>query len=568
MLFPSREFDDAVAAVCDGSATEEQLRALGDRLRGDAAARDEYLRRLALHAYLASEPGLFASSVPAIAGIEETTPACRVRSSDGPPASRGAEGFPARTWRWAWAVGLAACLGLLAWFGWGEALRRRDGERSRAVAMLNRVVNARWNDSVPLPKLGAPLEPGRLVLDSGLAQIVFYTGARVVVEGPTELRLVSSDEAVCVRGKLTAEVPPPARGFRIVSPRLEVTDLGTSFGLGVYEDRSELHVFEGRAAFRTGRETAEHELTEGMAALVDGSGHARRFAADRSGFAELFALQAKSVAADARRYDRWRGSVSELRRDPSLWVHLDFEHGGGPVWRLPNLGSRTDAIPDATIVGCDWREGRWATKPALEFRGLGDRLRLSVPGEFESMTLAAWVRVQGLNRTINSLFMSDGFAPGTLHWVIRDDGVLGLTVIGDTGGHQIVASPPVITADHLGVWTHLAVVLDGPGREVVHYLDGREVSRHPLRSPPPFRFEAAELGNWNAHGFSGNDPFLLRNFSGSMDEFCLFARALSPEEIDSLHTDGKPQPETPVASAGRFPKSSSRTPRLDTRILP
>jgi hypothetical protein len=68
-------------------------------------------------------------------------------------------------------------------------------------------------------------------------------------------------------------------------------------------------------------------------------------------------------------------------------------------------------------------------------------VRLSLPGEFEAATLAAWVRVQGLDRKLNSLFMSDGFEPGTIHWLIRHDGVLGLTVIGqDTNQYQICAT--------------------------------------------------------------------------------------------------------------------------------
>jgi hypothetical protein len=39
-----------------------------------------------------------------------------------------------------------------------------------------------------------------------------------------------------------------------------------------------------------------------------------------------------------------------------------------------------------------------------------------------------------------------------------------------------------------------------------------------------------------------DDPFHIRNFSGVMDEFCLFSRALSDDEIGALYVDGKPQP--------------------------
>ena len=51
--FPSPEFDEAVAAVCDGSLSERQAEELNVLLRTDTAARDEYLWRVELHARLA-----------------------------------------------------------------------------------------------------------------------------------------------------------------------------------------------------------------------------------------------------------------------------------------------------------------------------------------------------------------------------------------------------------------------------------------------------------------------------------------------------------------------------------
>ena len=545
LTFPSPEFDNAVAAVCHATASDGQLSGLHELLRENPAARDEYLLRVELHSRLASDPDLFASATHELqppAGGEirielppqfPTTPAAGSRSA----------------WHRNQVLALAACLALLLTGGWwlryGSANRR--GVTSHAVAMLNREVNARWNPADHVPSPGAPLEPGRLRLESGLAQIVFYNGARVVIEGPAEFRLVSSTEAVCVAGKLTAEVPPQARGFRVISPRFDVTDLGTSFGLNMKGARAELHVFEGRVEFRADLGATNQSLLAGHGAVAEGGSTARLVVADRTAFASLFELQAKSVAADALRYDRWREANQRLRLDSSLWVHFDFEHGAPSDWRLPNTGARSATMPDATIIGCQWQEGRWASKPALDFRGVSDRIRLSVPGTCESMTLAAWVRVQGLDRPINSLFMSDGFDAGTVHWVIRSDGVLGLTVIGAKGEHQILTSPPVLTVDQFGVWTHLAVVLNGPGKQVVHYVNGQPVSRHPVRLGPPYRIGNAELGNWNAVGFPGNDPFLIRNFAGVLDEFCLFGRALGDAEVRTLYTDGKPQTDTVAA---------------------
>jgi hypothetical protein len=153
--------------------------------------------------------------------------------------------------------------------------------------------------------------------------------------------------------------------------------------------------------------------------------------------------------------------------------------------------------------------------------------------------------VKGLDRQFNSLFMCDGFKSGTVHWLIRNDGALGLTVIGPGDGNfQIVASPSVLGLDRLGLWMHLAVVLDGRERRVAHYVNGLRVCDKTLKIAPPYRIDAAELGNWNASGFPDNHPSLIRNFSGAMDEFCLFSRALDAGEIRALYSSGRPQPDS------------------------
>ena len=543
LAFPSREFDVAVAAVCHGSPSDDQMRGLNELLRSDSVARDQYILRLELHSRLASEPDLFVSteqeaSEASLTGCGITLPR-NVPYIDSP--RRG------RKRKLSWVVALAACVALLAAGWWGSRLSQpseRKGATSKAVAMLNRAVDVQWDRRGDPPWLGGPLEPGWLRLKSGLAQIVFYSGARMVIEGPTDLKLISPNEVACQSGRLIAEVPPQAIGFRVSTPQMNVTDLGTSFGLEVKERRTELHVFKGSVEFQPATSTAKQNLKEGAGSVAESSGPARLISANPTTFASLFDLQLKSSTAEVLRHEQWRAASSRLDEDPSLLVHFDFEQRDTSDWRLHNMSSRKNAALDATIVGCQWVEGRWPDKHALEFRSVSDRVRLSVPGEFESLTLAAWVRVQGLDRQFNSLFMCDGFEAGTAHWLIRKDGVLGLTAIGvGSGNYQICASPPVLALDQLGIWLHLAVVLDGNGKRVVQYVNGLQVNAKALKVNPPFRVGAAELGNWNASGFRENDPSLIRNFSGAMDEFCLFGRALNTDEIRELYSAGKPQPD-------------------------
>ncbi|MBE7500496.1 MAG: FecR domain-containing protein [Verrucomicrobiales bacterium] len=530
--FPSPEFDAALAAVCHGAATEEEMRALNVLLRHDTSARDEYLMRVELHSRLASEPGVF------------DLPEARPRFTRAPICAPLPDARRRRQFQYG-AVVLAASVTLLAGGWWGlRAWRQgeRPGATRAAVAMLTRVVEARWVQGQEPPRVGSALSPGSLRLESGLAQVVFYSGARVVMEGPAELRLVSPGEAICPTGRLLAEVPRPARGFRLNTDQLSVVDLGTAFGVDATPGRTEVHVFSGKVELHPGT-ASKQPLGEGKAVVVQDTAPPRPMAASPAAFASMFAFQQRSLASEAFRYEQWQFANARLRQDPTLLVHLDFEHLSGTDWTLPNAADQNPSVPEATVVGCQRTEGRWREKQALEFQSVNDRVRLVVPGEFEALTLAAWVRVSGLERQFNSLFMSDAFEPGTIHWLIRRDGVLGLTVFGsEPGRFQILASPPVITPDALGVWLHLAAVLDGKARRAVHYVNGEPVSRHALRQGPPYRLGPVELGNWNAHGDPTRAPHLVRNLSGALDEFTLFSRALTDGEIRALHAAGQTQP--------------------------
>lgn len=539
ILFPSTEFDDTVAAVCHGSATEAEMSALNTLLRNDPRARDEYLLRVELHTRLASDPDLFPQAVNAT----DSRRLPDIGAGDRQKTVRLNPTVPTRRPMLVQVVAVAACLMLVAggvWTLWFKPSAARNGATSTAVAMLARTVDAHWGQRMKLLRVGGALEPGSIRLESGLAQVVFYSGARMVIEGPTELQLVSPVEAICPTGRLLLEVPPPARGFRLKTPQLNVVDLGTSFGINATGGQTEVHVFKGKVEFSAGA-GAKQSLSQGRATVVQGGAPPKLMAANSEAFTPMFDFQKRSLASEAYRYEQWQFASAQLNQDPSLLVRFDFENPSSTDWTLDNTAEKNRSVQEATVVGCVRAEGRWREKLAMEFQSVNDRVRLAVPGDFDALTLSAWVCVKGLDRQFNSLFMSDGFDPGTVHWLIRNDGVLGLTVFGPGyGKFHILASPPVITLDKLGMWQHLTVVIDGKARQVVHYVNGLPVSRHTLKFGPPFRIGSAELGNWNARSGPDPAPPLIRNLSGSLDEFELFSRALSDAEVRELYAKGKP----------------------------
>ena len=204
-------------------------------------------------------------------------------------------------------------------------------------------------------------------------------------------------------------------------------------------------------------------------------------------------------------------------------------------------------------MGCQWVEGRWPGKGALEFKRSGDRVRftLRIPREpaVSSMTLMAWVRVDSLEQRFNALMLPDGFKIGSPLWHITKKGALELGLRLTRKESTVYTSAPILRPWTLGRWVHLATVYDGMGKTVTHYLNGRQVSSHPLTSIIKLRGGPAQLGNWGRP--RKTDKYPVRKFNGLMDEFAIFSEALDESEIKKIYRVGRPQSARMVAKANK-----------------
>jgi hypothetical protein len=445
-----------------------------------------------------------------------------------------------------WATALAACFmalaaGVMVWRSTSSGSQEPREITTRAVAVLTRAVNVDWASGVEAYYPGAALSPGWLKFNSGLVQAEFFNGARVVLEGPAEFEIVSSRSAFCKSGRLSAEAPPSAHGFAIRTPQLNLVDLGTAFGMTVQATNTEVHVFEGEVRVEE-RPDAQRSLYKGEAVSICSSGSVREFAANRETFVSAVQLDKVVLAGQRAHHEHWSAAMSRLSTDPSLLIHYDFERLLPLDRTLPNL-AKGGTIGDAIIVACSSGQGRWLGKNALEFSGVSSRVLLNVPGEFSSLTFVAWVRVNSLENNYNSLFMCDAFNPGAPHWQILYNGVVRLGVAKQAPDDAAeYDSPVVFTRERFGQWVHLAVTYDASARKVTHYVNSEPVRSQALEFDIPLRFGPIQLGNWNRGDYTA-DETPIRNFSGRMDEFELFCRALASSEIRQLYQAGVPQSE-------------------------
>jgi len=204
---------------------------------------------------------------------------------------------------------------------------------------------------------------------------------------------------------------------------------------------------------------------------------------------------------------------------------------------LQNNGPIKSPALNGAIVGCRWTEGRWPGKSALEFKGVEDRVRLSIPGEFHSITLSCWVRIDGFDRRLGSLFLTDGHSIGEPHWQFTDNGQMLLGVKVDSQHSMDYLSGSDLKQIDLGRWIHLACVYDDEKSEVVHYIDGERVYSFPISQHLGLRFGGVELGNWMPEDLK-NDR--IRNLNGRIDEFLLLDRSLSDDDIKDMYIMGRP----------------------------
>lgn len=228
---PPPDIKAEVQELCDrlfdsefSPADRERLEAL---VIGNADARRAYIEHVQIHAAL-SEARL--KDVP----LSETVnlPVSSARHS------RQASAVSQRWVKVAFAM--AASVAVLA-AGWGMGRWQPDN----SVAKLVDAKGVRWDSGTLPTEVGASLSQGRLRLAAGLAVLEFRKGARLTLEGPADLELLSAEKCFLHRGALTAHVPPPAVGFIVETANARLVDHGTDFGISANGSTAKVEVFQG-----------------------------------------------------------------------------------------------------------------------------------------------------------------------------------------------------------------------------------------------------------------------------------------------------------------------------------
>jgi hypothetical protein len=510
--------ESLIHAKLDGEITPEQHTQLEALLRDDWQARRLYLELADQHARLLQQPAVNTGRLKQTSVMSRTV-----------------------RWRTSALIASAAAIVLLAFIVWPRAAVDNEAI-SNGVAMVSDTLDAAFAETAV--RSGDTIAPGILTLNKGLAQIEFFSGATVLIEGATQIEIISAWEARCVSGRVRVHVPPAAKGFLMHAPEVKLEDLGTEFALNVMGQDSAVHVFDGEVIAHT-KDKAPASLKVGMSLASTTA------SVSPKDFLPISDLQGLILQREQRRFQQWQAWSQEMCKDPRLVAYYTFKHWPDDRWdRLV----KSYAIPPQKqraggAVGAQWTQGRWPGKDALEFKRPGDRLRLNLDGSYTALTFSAWVKVDSVDKKYNSLLLTDGYDNGEPHWQIYEDGSLmfsimyrpdGITRAGDW--NQMYFSKPVFSADSLGRWHHIAVSYDNQSGQVIQYFDGAEVGREVSKlhqAGRPITYGPCELGNWGLP--TQGHQFPIRNLNGAIDEFAIYAAVLSGAEIQSIFANGRPE---------------------------
>jgi hypothetical protein len=417
-----------------------------------------------------------------------------------------------------------------------------------AVALMTKSFRLQWGDrSLTKPEDGAVLNAGAFSFARGMAQLEFMQGSTVIVEGPIDAQLLHTNALCLTRGKLRAHVPRVAVGFTVELPMGKVVDLGTDFGVEVHKEGSaEVYVYRGKVKYEgfdfEGNKVLRH-LSGGEAIFLDPSGMLSPIDMPLGDFAGSADLATRSLENASKRRAAWLKESHRLATDPSTLLYYGFE--GHDSWArvLKDETNRGNGNGDGAVIGCNWTEGRWPGKGALQFSQDNDRVCLNISKPLTSATLVAWVRLDVLSQHGAPLIFSKPNLNGAVGWLINSEGKLVLEIkVSDAYEkyESAVAFPP----DRLGMWVHLASSFDGKNKWVTHFVNGRSFSREKISQARSISLKKGLLGHF--HAFPNRNPNL--SLKGSIDEFAVFNSAWNEERIRKLYEVGSPRDQSTSAS--------------------
>lgn len=398
-------------------------------------------------------------------------------------------------------------------FGQSTAERRLSGPEY--VARVELSENLQWSPATAeMIREDGWLARGLIEIESGEAMIAFNSGATATVAGPATLSIESSNRVFLNRGKLTADVPPPASGFTVNTPRLNAVDIGTRFGIDVdAEGNSELHVMEGEVeASRASGNSVTVLVREGLALRADGRTRSELSPVPYAGDEFVLQIGAISTPAPLLRYS-FNESFGAVLEDSGSTKRFDIPlvAAGG----LDNSPRRSAGIKGGGLV---FQPGNTLEIPLSRDFRLENRHTISFwlkippkPGGRESHEILQYGR-DGIGWRLSCEQNAANGSRGALRLAFDDGFIVGSTDLADGNWHHVAYR--FIGGETANISSHVHLFIDGRPETISDFQPGR--------------ISEGRAGSLRL----GGDP--VRGLEGWIDELHFFHESVPTPTIQEL----------------------------------
>ena len=403
-----------------------------------------------------------------------------------------------------------------------------DADTFRSIAVVTEVIDAKWPSEEKSLKRGQELAEGPIVLQSGIVELSYHNGTKVILNGPCEYLLRGEKNSFCSEGRISAAVSPAGKGFEIATPFGNVVDLSTEFYMEVTKTECRTDVIKGRVNFVV-PELPIIPLTLGQAAQVDIHRKVREVPSSPDQY-----ISRNEMEKRALEYTRKIESENQIRYEkqdmvPGLLASFRFD--SNEIRVIPNLSQYgKDFCQKADLSGCRSNEGPLFGTRSVAFDRDNALGRCHIAGTYDSITCIVHLRIDRLVNQGNVICANSDFfdRSGSIFWQISREGKLQFFFSGQRANERIQFETPVILSrSHWGTWQKLAVVIDRTNKTVTQYYDGKMVSQNAWAPTGKLQLEDLMLGNMTANRIGKNN----RNLNGAIENICIFDRALTAEEI-------------------------------------
>ena len=427
------------------------------------------------------------------------------------------------------------------------------------VAILSRTVEAQWQDASGNTFAdGCDLYAGPMDLVRGYAEITLNEGAIVVVQAPAQFTLESAQQIYLQQGKVVARKEGHSeQTFLVRTPHASVVDYGTEFGVKVDSTgQTETYVYEGQVQIRDSSNpikfTKSMLLKAGQGAMADTSSNLSYGDIDPKPFVRPDELNARYFAQKKDSgYYRWKASMYQLHRDPTLIAHYIFEkpddYSHGLVNSVSPIQNEMSGRFGDTGKGKPvWVQGRWPQKSAVRFER--DKKQAIVISSNETLcvtqplTICAWLYFPDAEQWGGHIIACrDNESNINYQFSLFDKNYVYNYQKNrfEFRQYRQKDSLPGFYSDlfvpESGEWYHAVVVYDGT--ELRFYVNGKLFQSASYEGMPESTSAEIVIG---AVKKGGEYVFEEGDFNGVLDELMLFNRTLSDAELRAMYNAGKP----------------------------